>query len=428
MADPNQIGAWYVDISAAGLSALGAAAATVQQQFTSLETVFQGTLAALRQYGVEARGLAAVAAELDKATAAARRYNEEQRRGLLEQRQASARVGGAALGMVSGAITRGLSGTTEGAYISFLMQQLHREVSALFYPAILKVVDGLTRLVTWFQRLTAAQQETIGYVALVVAGALAAGPQLSALAAGIRVVTLAISANPILAIVGAMLTLLTATEEGRRSLMQLGKALMPIVIALGKDLANILNEIAPLVQTLAEVLTGLAGAITAVVEIIREAAESLGISTGGRGGAIGPGRILLAVFTGGASEIVRGALALFNATRVPLLGRPGAAPAPAANFLPAPIMMGVNLGLGGGGGGGGAIAGGAALTPRHALTPVAGPHEDALATFRRLQVGALRADVAREQRQEMIQHLAVISALAPQFVQQLQNLAPQPGP
>lgn len=151
---------------------------------------------------------------------------------------------------ILGFVRAGLSGTTAGEALSLQTQQLSREIAQLFLPAIQSAIRAVTGLVNWFKDLTGEEQRAIGAVtgiSVAMLGLAAIGPRIVGMVQAVNNVFAALSANPILLIVGGLAALLASTEEGRDALGELFEAFRPIidaVLAVFAPLAEILGEIA----------------------------------------------------------------------------------------------------------------------------------------------------------------------------------------
>jgi hypothetical protein len=152
----------------------------------------------------------------------------------------------------------GLRGTTQGAMLSYQVQQLSRQVANLFLPAIEAVTRKLQEAVNWFRGLSGAQQESIGRwlaIGTGMLGVLALAPRLVAAFQMISAVMNAgLLANPFLLATAGVVALLASTESGRASLLEMGKALWQAFRPIAETLAGAL---VPAIQGLAEGLAGL---------------------------------------------------------------------------------------------------------------------------------------------------------------------------
>lgn len=218
---------------------------------------------------------------------------------------ASAKVGqvittafAAASGTILGFVRSGLAGTSAGEQLSMRMSQLSREVTNLFLPAIQKVIDTLTSVVSWFKNLSGEQQNAIGKWIMLTVGALGVATILPRVISGLKGVGAAftvLSAHPIVAVVAALGAMVAGTEEGRSALGQLfgafkpaleavaglvteiGRLFSPIIAALGEALPPLVEALVPAFEAVASVIKAIVQGITAVVRGVRSALEFLGI-------------------------------------------------------------------------------------------------------------------------------------------------------
>jgi hypothetical protein len=161
-----------------------------------------------------------------------------------------------------GFVKAGLAGTTTGELLSFNINQLHRQIASLFLPVIEGLIKRIQALTDWFRGLSGEQQQSIArWSGLTVGmlGALTILPKLvgvfGLLGAALKG---AIVANPFLAVTGALVALLSRTEEGRGALKDVGSTLLEAFKAVAELIAGVLI---PVVEALTDVLSGPAGKI-----------------------------------------------------------------------------------------------------------------------------------------------------------------------
>jgi hypothetical protein len=200
-----------------------------------------------------------------------------------------------------GWVKAGLSGTTAGEMLAFQQNQLSQQIASIFLPVVQKYTEGLTRLVEWFRHLSGSQQEQIRNWSLFTVGLLGSVtiiPRLTA-AFGTLATTLKglFIANPFAALTAAVVGLMAQTEEGRKSLADLGTSLSE---AFG-SLADLLSgPVAAGLEGLAKFVSSapgqwLAWGTIAVSVLYRIAAAGQGAATSflGWGTAIGAAVLLL---------------------------------------------------------------------------------------------------------------------------------------
>lgn len=111
---------------------------------------------------------------------------------------------GAASATMLGFATAGLNASVYGTMLQFRMQQLNLTIAGIFRPEIEALIDGISRLTTWFRSLSDEQQETIARWTLGAAAAsglalilprVASG--IAAAVAGLRALTTALLAGNI---------------------------------------------------------------------------------------------------------------------------------------------------------------------------------------------------------------------------------------
>jgi hypothetical protein len=161
-----------------------------------------------------------------------------------------------------GFVKAGLAGTTTGELLSFNINQLHRQIASLFLPVIEGLIKRLQQATDWFRSLSGEQQQSIARwagLSVGMLGALTILPKLIGVFGLLGgVLRTAIVANPFLVVTGALVALMSRTEEGRGALKDVGATLLSAFEAVAKLIAGVLI---PVVEALTEVLSGPAGKI-----------------------------------------------------------------------------------------------------------------------------------------------------------------------
>jgi hypothetical protein len=180
-----------------------------------------------------------------------------------------------------GYIRAGMEGTAQAQQLSFWTSQLNREIAHIFAPLIDSVVTKMQGLVMWFRNLTGEQQKTVRTIALIATGFTGVATLLPAIVGGVRMLGAALmglAANPIgavLMIVGLLASVVMGTDAGRKGLAKIGKALEPVMNALGRigealtpafELAatQIVDVLVPAIELMAEHMKAVANVLQAV--------------------------------------------------------------------------------------------------------------------------------------------------------------------
>src|SRR5262245_6415436 len=163
---------------------------------------------------------------------------------------------GALAGGVAGFITAGMQGTAESNQLGQAIKEVNLQVASIFTPQIHKAIDAIQRLVYWLRELTGQQQDSARQW---IAGAAALSGFLSLMGGrglpGVSAIPLVGGAlsSPL----GALAGLAAASEEGRKALLDLAEASLPLVKsfailapAMSKFLAGVIKVTAWLAETL----------------------------------------------------------------------------------------------------------------------------------------------------------------------------------
>lgn len=176
---------WIVEFDASSAKSVEAALANLLNQL-------KGASAA--QTAMNAQGLAG-------ATAAAKSY---------QTLRSQVRELAAAFGIAGGGLAlfrAGLAGTGDAQRLGFIIQQIAREFTSIFLPAIRAVTSNLQDLLGWFRSLTGEQQALISKLVLVTIG--------------IKALNAAIAASPVYGFLAAFTILVSMADA-------LGTALAPL--------------------------------------------------------------------------------------------------------------------------------------------------------------------------------------------------------
>jgi len=351
------------------------------------------------------RANALIASQTAAATEAAKRHAD----GVRAVGLAFAAVSGTTLAWVRA----GLQGTVEGERLSFTFQQISRQVSGVFLPAINAVTRALEHVLNWFRGLSGEQQGLIGKMTLLTVGLTGTSFAFLKLKANVQALSPALmsagqamatafAANPVLGVIAAIGVLLTTTEEGRAALGSIFESAKPAVEALVKTLATVaaglapaINLVAGLMQIFAESPVGAftiqVGALTAVFFVLGNVIVAALTRGAAAIAAATVGMTAMArstVMTTGAVGVLGGALKLLVAANPILLA------AAAIAGLLAAVSGSSNAGEG--------------AMPHQEVTQSGGGSESLEATWDRLQSAASKSDPAMQQRQEQIDLLRQI--------------------
>jgi hypothetical protein len=204
-------------------------------------------------------------------------------------------------GGILGFVTAGLAGTTQGAYLTFMFQQLSRQIAGVFMPYIKKLIDFMVDLVEKMRNLSGDQQDQILHWAemgLAILGVAVIGGKLLGVMSAVSMafqglIALGIELNVltggILIVIGALVTAFAAwslgTTEGRQTLKDLWDAFQPVIdvfreaaedllpkiVDIFKELAPVISAIVvPAVQLMVNAFTMVIDAIKIVIGLIKE--------------------------------------------------------------------------------------------------------------------------------------------------------------
>jgi hypothetical protein len=223
-------------------------------------------------------------------------------------------------GSIGGMATAGFRGTVEGNRLAFQLQQLSREVAAVFSPVVDKAVEKIGELVTWFRSLSGQQQDQILHWTEAAVATLGFAIALPKVVAGIQFVVAAVSSlnaalavgdiltGGILPLIGLVVAGLTAlaigTDTGRSALSGLWKTLKQVWSALkpvGEFIQNVFsaawNAVAPVIEAVGDALGKLWEALVPILEPVMRLGQAIG------GVLVEAGKILMEVF-GLATDLV----------------------------------------------------------------------------------------------------------------------------
>lgn len=285
-----------------------------------------------------------------------------------------------------GFIQAGIAGTGFADIMNFRFQQLHREIAAIFTPAIMGVINALEKLVAWFQRLDGHQQTLIRNTAIASVAFLGMVTILPQIAAGIRLVGVAIQAamastgiGAIVAVVGALAALFVGTEKGRSALGKMMQAFQPIIDQVTRLVGIVMDALAPALDGIVELIAAQVEAWGPVIQALMPVFELVGeivqLLAGGMGAQIKIIAELVKDILVPAFELLRPVLELMAIV--------------AKGFSGVIRALSEMLGIGGN-----RRRGGERFS---APSPSAGGFESIEATFRRLEEASNRTDIPQRQ-------------------------------
>jgi hypothetical protein len=198
-----------------------------------------------------------------------------------------------------GFVHSGLSASNMGTLLSFQFERLSRSMAGLFQPEIRKVIEGISALTGWIERLTPHQKELIARFILGAAAATAVATTLPFLISGISATVGAIR-SLVVAVgilegetgIGALLPLLGAaaaaftalaigTEVGRGGIGRFWEAIKPVLTGLQTLATQLVDALSPVGDFLVYVFDTVGQTVLSVVPYVQQAAVVIGRSLAG---------------------------------------------------------------------------------------------------------------------------------------------------
>ncbi len=169
-------------------------------------------------------------------------------------------------GVLTGFALRGIWASGAGQVMGFQLEEISRQIASLFVPQIMAVINGLARLVGWFQALSGEQQKQLRQWGLFAAGltltamilpkVIAGAMGLITAFKGLKIALFALSAHPLVLIATVIAAIVIATVGWKNLLkgaMEIGRLLQEPF----KDLLQVLKDIGGVLRDVRDVLASI---------------------------------------------------------------------------------------------------------------------------------------------------------------------------
>jgi hypothetical protein len=202
----------------------------------------------------------------------------------------------AATATLGGFVRAGVAGTTMGELLSLRMEMLSRQIGSLFVPELQAASDAIGRAVDWFRALSGEQQRNIARWIEGGLAALATATILPKVFAGITLVVTGLKSltaawlgvgaatGGLLPLLGAVLSGLAAltvgSEAGRKGFMGLFDVVRPLLVAIGRIIGELADGLRPVMAELValgkDFGSSLVEGLTAAIPLAAKLAQVLG--------------------------------------------------------------------------------------------------------------------------------------------------------